>query len=140
MNSLCEKVARKDVEKSLEEIRGAVGKDKAAYGCYKVMVERMEYRESKEGEPILFICFKIAEGEFRDKMIFYSKLLTHGYWIHQACELMRSFESGLDIEFEEFNQFNQIIKQVFIVMENKEIILKYYEEPLRVEGYDIEII
>lgn len=110
------------------------------YGEYEVAVEKMELKESSKGNPMLSIWFKVlSAGEFEGSILFYNKVLTKGFFIHQACELMRSFETGVEIEFDDFEQFNDVIENVFESVQDAglEFALKYSQNKKGFDKYEI---
>lgn len=51
--------------------------------------EGLENRQSKKGDMMISIVFRILEGEFSDQLIFYNKLYsTHDFMRHQNTELL----------------------------------------------------
>lgn len=84
-----------------------------ADGTYEVAIDKMELKASSKGSPMLSIWFKILAGECKGSLIFYNQVLTTGFGIHNACELMRSLETSVNIEFNDFKQFNNVILDVF---------------------------
>ena len=109
------------------------------YGFYNVKVDKMHLKETKEGDPVFSAWFKIIEGDFAESIIPYEKQLTHGFWIHQACELMRSLKSGLDICFQDYEQFTTLMNKVFknICDSNMEYLLKYQGSD-EIEEYEVK--
>lgn len=129
---------KKDV---LEVATNSGGGDykEVTHGEYEVAIEKMELRESKKGDPMLSIWFKIIDGEFKNSIIFYNKVLTSGFLIHQACELMRSFETDVEVEFDDFVQFNDVIEEVFekVTEAGLEFALKYSQNKKGFDEYEI---
>lgn len=83
-------------------------------GNYEVSVKQMELKASKKGDPMLSIQFKIlSNGKFKGQLIFYNQVLTTGFGIHNANEMLRSLDSGVDVEFNDYVQYNDLIDQVF---------------------------
>lgn len=99
-------------------------------GTYEVCVKSMELKASKKGDPMLSVQFKIlSAGKFKGQLIFYNQLLTTGFGIHNANELMRSLDSGVDVDFQDFVQYNDLIGEVFNGIESAklEFALEYGE-------------
>jgi hypothetical protein len=82
------------------------------HGQYEVKVDKMELKESKTGKPMLSIWFKILNGEYENSLIFYNQVLSTGFGLHNANEFLRSLDSGIDIEFKNFKQYNDLILDV----------------------------
>ena len=129
---------KKDVQEVASN-QGSGDYKEVTHGEYEVSIEKMELRESKKGDPMLSIWFKIIDGEFKNSIIFYNKVLTSVFFIHQACELMRSFETGVEVEFEDFVQFNDVINEVFEKVEDGELefALNYSQNKKGFDEYEI---
>lgn len=92
--------------------------EKVPYGTYEVRVEKMEIKESKKGDPMFSVWFRIIDGQYKNGMIFFNKLLTKGFLISACNDLMKSFKTGINIEFEDFIQYNDVIQNVFKKINN----------------------
>lgn len=110
-------------------------------GQYEVKITKMELVESKKGSPMLSIWFKILSGEYEGSLIFYNQVLSTGYGIHNANEMMKSFETGVDISFENFKQYNNMILDVFEEVDgNLEFALEYGKNDKGYNTYKINDI
>lgn len=87
------------------------------FGTYEVYVDKMELTESKKGDPMVSIWFKILSGEFKNSRLFFNQVITKGFQIHQANELLRSLDSGLDVEFESYSQYGQLLMDIHEAIE-----------------------
>lgn len=81
-------------------------------GTYEVKVEKMELNESKKGDPMVTIWFKILSGDFKNSLIFYNQVITQGFQIHIVNELLRSMETEFAIEFESYSQYAQLLMDI----------------------------
>lgn len=96
------------------------------HGEYEVKVDRLELKESKKGSPMISIWFKILEGEFKGSLIFYNQVLGTGFGLHMANEMLRSLDSGVEIEFENFSKYNELLMDIMEKIDGKlEYGLKY---------------
>ena len=65
-------------------------------GEYEVAIEKMEMVESRKGDPMLTIWFKIVDGEYENQMIFYNGVMqpqndrAWGIKVHRNNEMLRS--------------------------------------------------
>lgn len=107
---------KKDVESAKD---GNMEFKEVPVGQYEVRVNKMELTESKKGSPMLTIWFKILAGEYEGSLIFYNQVLSTGFGIHNANEMMKSFETNVDVKFENFKQYNDVILDVHEVVEEK---------------------
>lgn len=80
-----------------------------ADGTYEVEVNKMELKKSKKGDPMLSIWFKILAGDCKGSLIFYNQMLTTGFGIHNANEFLKSMDSGVEVEFVNFKQYNSML-------------------------------
>ena len=81
-------------------------------GTYEVSVNKMELGESKAGDPMVKIWFKIVSGEYKGSLIFYNQVITKGFQVHLVNELLRGLDSGIDINFESYSQYAQLLLDV----------------------------
>lgn len=109
-------------------------------GNYEVSIKQMELKASKKGDPMLSIQFKIlSAGQFKGQLLFYNQVLTTGVGIHNANQLLRSLESEVDVQFQDYVQYNDIINEVFAAVEDSklEYALEYGENSKGFKTYKI---
>lgn len=95
-------------------------------GEYEVKIEKMELVESKKGDPMVSIWFKIVAGEFKDQMIFYNQVITKGFQIHLNNELLASLKSGLEVKFDSYNAYGQLLSDIYVAIDGTyEYLLAY---------------
>ena len=90
-------------------------------GEYEVAVEKMELKESKKGDPLLSIWFKIVDGDYEGQFIFYNGVMqpqndkAWGFQVHRNNQMLRSlWNKGKDaVSFESFSQYAKLIDQIF---------------------------
>lgn len=87
-------------------------------GEYEVKVTKIELGETGEksktpGMPMAKVWFNIIAGEYKNQRIFYNQTLTSGFAIHKFSEFLRSLETDVDVTFENFQQFSDVMNQVF---------------------------
>ena len=98
------------------------------HGNYDVAITKLELTESKKGDPMVTCWFKILEGEFKNSLIFMNQVVTQGFQIHIVDEFLRSLGTSVDVKFESYAQYADMILDVFEeVEENLEFALKYDE-------------
>ncbi|EPY2274537.1 DUF669 domain-containing protein [Clostridium sporogenes] len=96
------------------------------HGEYEVKVEKMEPKTSKKGDPMLAIQFKVLNGEYKGSSIFYNQVINIGYCLHKADEMLRSLDSGINIEFENMEQYANLIMDIAEAIDGKlEYVLSY---------------
>ena len=89
------------------------------HGEYEVEVNKLELRESKKGDPMLSIWFKILTGEYKGSLIFYNQVLSSGFGLHKANEMLRSLDSGVEVEFESFSKYNNMLMDITEAIDSK---------------------
>lgn len=82
------------------------------HGDYEVKVDKMEPKVSKKGDPMLSIWFKIISGEYENNLIFYNQVINTGFGLHKANEMLRSLDSGIDVEFKSMSQYEDLIMDI----------------------------
>ena len=81
-------------------------------GTYEVEVNKMELKKSSKGDPMLSIWFKIIAGEYKGNLIFYNQVMSQGFGIHNANEMLRSLDSGVEVEFINFSKYHDILLDI----------------------------
>lgn len=82
------------------------------HGNYEVKIQKLELGESKKGDP-MFICWmKILSGDYANSLIFMNQVVTQGFQIHIVDDFLRSLDSGVEIGFESYAQYADMIMDV----------------------------
>lgn len=132
---------KKDVQEAQEN--GGTGEYKQVpVGTYEVKVSKMELTESKKGDPMVSIWFKILNGEYKGSLIFYNKVVygtsNDGFMIHSNNEFLRSLDSGIDVEFESYSQYAQLLLDIHEAIDGTlEYALEYGENKQGFKTYEI---
>lgn len=120
------------LKKDIEESTSGDFKE-VPHGTYEVAVTKLELGESKKSDPMVKIWFKIIAGEYKGSLLFMNQVITRGFQIHLVDEFLKSLETDIDIYFESYSQYNELLMEVFnAVDENFEYGLKYGEK----KGFD----
>ena len=115
------------------------------HGNYEVAVQQMELKASKKGDPMVSIWFKVvSDGDAKGGLIFYNQVITQGFQIHIANEMLRAMvaecEDAPVIEFKTYKQYAELIMDVFeAVADNYEFALKYTANPKNKDFSNYEI-
>lgn len=109
-------------------------------GTYEVVIEKLEQVMTKKApaRPMMTVWFTVLEGKYKNQKIFYNQLLTSGFPIHICNEFLRSLDSGIEIEFKDYVQYQNLILDVAEAIEDK----KEYalEKTVNKKGYDVYTI
>lgn len=136
-----EKIDTEGLAKDAKEAAENGGNFEAVpHGTYEVEINKMELKKSKKGDPMLSIWFKILNGQYKGSLIFYNQVLTSGFGLHNANEMLRSLDSGVDIEFVNFKQYHNMLLDIYeAVNGNLEYALKYTENSKNKDFSDYKI-
>ncbi len=104
------------------------------HGTYEVKIEKMELTAAKSsGNPMMACWMKILDGPYKGQRLFYNQVLHVGFGIHKANEFLRALDSGVDIEFDNFKQYNELLLDVHEAIDGvTEYAVEYGEE----KGYN----
>ncbi len=119
-----------DLEGLKKDIEDSANNDfkEVPHGNYEVAVTKLELSESKKGDPMVKVWFKIVSGEYKNSLIFLNQVITQGFQIHIVDELLRSFETDIDVHFESYSQYAELLADVYEAIDgNFEYGLKYGE-------------
>lgn len=116
------------LKKDIEDSASSDFKD-VPLGSYEVAITKLELGESKKGDPMVKVWFKVvSEGEYKGSLIFMNQVITKGFQIHIVDEFLRSLESGVDVHFESYSQYAELLADIYEAIEgNYEYALKYGE-------------
>lgn len=138
-----------DLRKGIEEAKENGGNFREVpIGKYEVKIDKMELVETGEnsknpGMPMVSIWFKILAGEFKGSLIFYNKVIAgtsnDGFMIHSNNEFLRQLDSGMAIEFENYDQYEQLLLDIAECIDGKlEYVLEYGENKQGFKTYEIK--
>lgn len=94
------------------------------HGDYEVKVVKIELGETGEksknpGMPMAKVWFEILAGEYKGQKIFMNQMLTSGFGIHKMNEFLDSLETGIRVQFENFQMYADLFKQIFDAVDGK---------------------
>lgn len=99
-----------DVQEAAENGSGSYRE--VPHGQYEVEITKLELVESKKGDPMVSIWFKILNGDCEKSLIFMNQVITKGFQIHIVNEFLRSMDTGIEIKFETYSQYGQLLMDV----------------------------
>lgn len=112
--------------------------EEVPHGNYEVSVDKMELTSSKKGDPMVSIWFKIVAGNFKNSRIFYNQVITQGFQVHLANELLRSMETKQTVEFVTYSQYGELLMDMMEEIDNNlEFELEYSEGKKGFSNYKI---
>lgn len=112
----------KAAEKNVQSFRDV------PHGTYEVKIDKLELVTSKKGDPMVSCWMRVVAGEYANSIIFMNQVVTQGFQIHIANEFLRSLDSGLEIKFESYQQYADLLMDVHEAIDgNLEYILSYGE-------------
>lgn len=111
------KVDSKALSEDVREVEknGGVGEyEEVPTGKYEVNIEKMEIKETKNGDPMFSCWMRILAGEFENKLLFYNQVITKGFQIALVNKFLRSLESGIDVDstFNGYSAYNDMIMDI----------------------------
>ena len=109
------------------EVNGGAGNYKEVpVGKYECKIEKMELKESKNGDPMFFCQFRIIAGDFKNSCLFMNQLITEGWQIGQVNKFLRSLDVNDTVEFKTYGQYNDMIMDMMESIDgNLEFLLEY---------------
>ena len=133
------KIDTKELKDGIKQARenGGGNYEEVPYGTYEVNVEKIELRESKKGDPMVSIWFNIIAGNFKNSKIFYNQVINQGFQIHLLNEFLRSLDTGVNVEFDSYAQYNEVLMDVAEGTKTLEYALKYGENKKGYPTYQI---
>jgi len=96
-------------------------------GDYEIKVEKLELVATKEThKPMVSGWFRILSGEYKGQLIFMNQVVDEAFKIHLVKQFLISLDTELDIDFESYTQFGNLLMDVMEKIDGKfEYGLKY---------------
>lgn len=140
-----EKVDIEGLQRDIQEAEENGGGDykKVLHGKYEVKIEKIECKMSKDGtKPLVNIWFKILDGDCKGQIIFYTQCIHTGPLINMFKGFLSSLDSGVEIVFEDYPQFEVLMEEIVdaIEQEGLEYVLNYGENDKGFNTFKIEDI
>ena len=115
---------------------------------YEVALVSMEIKGTKkDNRPMLAASFKILSGEYKNQRLFMNRVIygtkNDGNMIKSAVGWLNSMESGVDVAFQDYKQFAELVMDVAEAIDGKiEFAVEYDPEQFNsikvVEIFDVE--
>ena len=104
------------------------------HGEYEVKLDKLELKATKKGDPMVSAWFTILNGKYKNSKLFMNQVVTQGFQIHIVNEFLRSMGTDLNIDFEDYKQYAELLLDVaeFCDANNLEFAIKYEDN----KGYD----
>ena len=131
----------KGLKEDLKEVQENSGGsyEEIPLGRYEVTIDKMEIKETKKGDKLMLsVTFKVLEGPQKNRLIFMNQVITSPYGLHNSNEFLRSLKSGIDVVFEDYNQYSELVKDIMSSISNRlEYELTYSENDKKFKVFEI---
>lgn len=96
-------------------------------GEYEVKIEKLELVATKEThKPMVSGWFRVLSGDYKGQLIFMNQVIDEAFKIHLVKQFLISLDTELDIDFESYTQFGNLLMDVMEAVDGKlEYGLKY---------------
>ena len=113
---------RKDVENASENGTGDFPTIPA--GQYEVALVSLEIKGTKkDNRPMLAASFKILSGEYKNQRLFMNRVIygtkDDGRMIKSAVGWLNTLDSGVDVAFQDYKQFADLVMDVAEAIDGK---------------------
>lgn len=129
------------LKEDLKEVQenGMGNFEEVPLGKYEVEVDKMEVKETKKGDKLMLsIVFKVVGGNQKGRLIFYNQVITNGFGLHNANGMLRSLKSGVDVVFDNYGQYADLVDEVLEeIKDNLEYELDYNENDKGYKTFEI---
>lgn len=82
-------------------------------GNYEVKVMDLTLKQSKKGLPMLSCRMDILAGEYSGQRIYVNQVVDAAFKLHIANQFLRSLNSGAEIAFTTYRDYNVLLKTIF---------------------------
>lgn len=104
------------MKEQIKEAKENSGGSNLPDGEYKVKLDKMELTQSSKGALMIKAQFRIIAGDHKKQCIFVNRVLTgtknDGFMMIKANEFLESLDSGCDVTFEDWEQYNDLILDI----------------------------
>lgn len=104
------------MKKQMKEAKENSGGSDLPDGEYVVKLDKMELTQSSKGALMIKAQFRITKGDHKKQCIFVNRVLTgtknDGFMMIKANEFLESLDSGIDVIFEDWEQYNDLILDI----------------------------
>ena len=104
------------MKEQIKEAKENSGGSNLPDGEYKVKLDKMELTQSSKGALMIKAQFRIIAGDHKKQCIFVNRVLTgtknDGFMMIKANEFLESLDSGCDVTFEDWEQYNDLIMDI----------------------------
>ena len=112
---------RKDVE-SASNNTGGNYVEVPANDTYEVKLVKAEVRPTKNGgDPMATLQFKVQAGDYKGNSIFMNQVITQGFQIDILDDFLKSLDTGVDVEFIDYAQYNDMLMDVVEACEEQNL-------------------
>lgn len=112
---------RKDVENT--SANGTGDFPKIPDGRYEVAPVTLELGLTKDERPMLKASFKILSGEYKNQRLFFNRVMfgtkDDARMIKFAVGWLNTLDSGVDVAFEDYDQFKELVMDVHEAIDGK---------------------
>ena len=113
------------------------------FGEYEVKISKIELGKTGERSktpdmPMAKVWFTVIAGEYNNQKIFMNQMLTSGFGIHKMNEFLESLETNIPVQFEDFQQYADLMTTIFNEVDGKaEYQLSYGKNAKGYSTYEI---
>lgn len=88
-------------------------------GKYEISIDSLQVKETKAGNALMLaVSMRILDGKYKNRLMFFNQLLMTGFGLHKANTFLRSLDTGVNVKFEDFEQYNEMVKEVELTIKN----------------------
>ena len=131
----------KGLKEDLKEVQenGGGNYEEVPLGKYEVKIDKMEIKETKKGDKLMLsVTFKVLDGPQKNRLIFMNQVITSAYGLHNANEFLRSLKSGIDVIFDDYNQYSELVEDIMDAISDRlEYELTYSENDKEFKVFEI---
>ena len=122
-NKFSEAFPAEQMKRDMEEAKK--NSEKLPEDTYRVTLDQMELAENKKQNLMLKAQFRIQTGKQKNKCIFVNQVLTgtknDGFMMLKAKEFLESLDSGIDVSYENWEQFDALVADIAAAVQEDEL-------------------
>lgn len=86
-------------------------------GEYRVKLEKMEVKATKDGRPMFSAMMRITEGAFKKSCLFTNRVIfgtkNDGNMINSVIGWLKSLDTEEEVTFKNYSQFSELVLDIY---------------------------
>lgn len=105
-----------------------------SHGKYEVGVQAITFKESKKGDPMITIEFKILAGDFKNSRLWYNQVITQSFQRGIVSDFLTELGDGKEFKFRNWENLQDDLDAVKEIADELGYVLSFEANK---KGFDV---